>query len=158
MFNLFKKNIDEETFQYIAFKQQEILHFTDGFIKGNLIDVSPFLDLDITSDRAHIILGKMFVKLVKDFCDREFINLSYEKKMEISHRNVIEFTKIAWETGDALAKLLTIAAMIFRFAVHLDGFYPINADTSKKPQNGAGGVSWQNERSTAKSSNERLWV
>ena len=35
------------------------------------------------------------------------------------------------------------------------GFYPVNADTSKKPQNGAGGVSWQNERSTAKSLNAK---
>ena len=33
-----------------------------------------------------------------------------------------------------------------------DGFYPANTDTSKKPHHGAGGVSWHNEESSAKSS------
>ena len=37
------------------------------------------------------------------------------------------------------------------------GFYAINADTSKKPQYEAGGVSWQNERSTAKFS-KFMWL
>ena len=37
------------------------------------------------------------------------------------------------------------------------GFYPDLADTSKKADNGQGGVSWENDDSTAPSSNEKRW-
>ena len=38
------------------------------------------------------------------------------------------------------------------------GFYPANADTSEKAQFEPGGVSWQSEGSTAKSSSVRRWA
>ena len=38
-----------------------------------------------------------------------------------------------------------------------EGFYPDFTDTSKKADNGPGGVSWGNDESTQRSSNEKRW-
>ena len=65
--------------------------------------------------------------------------------------------------GPAFPPLETVKSRAFHPSITLEerhslrpgGFYPANADTSEKAHCGPGGVSWQSERDTARSSSVR---
>jgi hypothetical protein len=67
--------------------------------------------------------------------------------------------KVSHVVGSALLQfeLPGIPDVFFVHRVKEHGFYPVNADTSKKAQNGPKGVSCQSEENSAKSSSAKPW-